>query len=118
MKNKTNKEADSMTQKKTNHTPGPWYIADKDTAAMLNSTWAVYAENEDGSKTVVANVWQTDSTVLHTKHDATTEANAWLIAAAPTMLEALYELYKTSDVLDRYQIIRKAIHLATGQDPE
>jgi len=107
-----------MTQKKTNHTPGPWYIADKDTAAMLDSTWAVYAENEDGNKTVVANVWQTDSTVPHTKHDATTEANARLIAAAPAMLAALYELVKVCEFYaanDAYQIINEAIKLATGE---
>jgi len=107
-----------MTQKKTNHTPGPWHIADKDTAAMLDSTWAVYAENEDGSKTVVANVWQTDSGVRHVTHDATTEANAWLIAAAPYMLASLYELEEMDLEYDVWNIVSTARRLATGQEPE
>jgi hypothetical protein len=69
------------------HTPGPWKAADKELSELVNSTWAVYQEDGNGEKTIVASAWKTDDDKASIRGD-TAEANAQLIACAPGLLEA------------------------------
>lgn len=69
------------------HTPGPWRAADKDLSELITSQWAVFRENENGTKTIICGAWKTDDNKSSIRKD-TAEANVKLIACAPGLLES------------------------------
>lgn len=92
-------------------TPGPWKIND------LNP-YEVYSINP--SRRI--SDCRPNGCICHTERD---RANARLIAAAPDLLSALYEMYSMFYAHEQYdddsaavvKLASEAINLATGQEP-
>ena len=91
----------------TKHTPGPW-TANEPNEKALRYAWSVWPEEGSGFARI-ATVTQCDEQ----------EANAHLIAAAPDLLEALYQIatYDPTkwDAVTLGNIAREAIVKATCQ---
>ena len=78
----------------TQHTPGPWYVAN---GVQIRS-----------DKHQVAKAWSFAG--------KTGEANAQLIAAAPDLLAALHGVVRVADrATDEFDAARAAIFKATGE---
>ena len=91
------------------HTPGPWKSVD------IQKGYLITNSDESYDIAVVRNIGQHDN-----------QANARLIAAAPELMEALYQLIDAADCSDDIQfgtlsttfvrdIAIKAINKATGE---
>lgn len=88
------------------HTPGPWLVARHQRSGAHRVTLTPDDANGD-----ICNVLA----CLGARTSAEVEANAYLIAAAPELLEALEYIKKTA-VLDRehLRVIDAAVARATG----
>lgn len=99
----------------TKHTPGPWYPDPKGYVwrRPLKDLYE-YGGAVAGDKPIATVVkgWYGEG-----EQGYPIEANARLIAAAPDLLEALYQIFELpEDSRIAYKIARKAILKATGGD--
>lgn len=86
------------------HTPGPWWLSDHD--------WYVRATCNQGVN------WRVAEVIEVLPEDEQAEANAFLIAAAPEMLEALQNIENDDGSIPEHawQMIQNAIAKATGEE--
>jgi len=96
-----------MTEQKTAHSPGPWWVDDK-----LWIRAPAPDSDEEWENYVIAEVQLSEDD--GTPED---EANAQLIAAAPLMLKALQELVNSDEMKSEpgYRKVQAAIKAAMGE---
>lgn len=71
-------------------TPGPWEVAPKDIAQMLDSVWVVRKACLPGEMIpIIANIWKINDEQTNVIRDEEAMANARLIAAALEMYDLL-----------------------------
>ena len=102
----------------TNHTPGPWYpqpTPDSNRPRIIrafNERWHII-ESDDPAQPQIAHVRIYGAQCDGAEWTAA-EANARLIAAAPELLAALYNMLEDGDETDRQQAMA-AIAKAEGR---
>ncbi len=97
----------------TQHTPGPWTLDLGNIGADMKNHVPIDAPDHGGIAQVV---WVMEDDASASKSTPACEANAFLIAAAPELLEALKQIAAGQYVEgEEREIARAAIAKATGK---
>lgn len=102
---------------KAKHTPGPWaFIVRPTEVAGVEVAFDVWSLAETQAGHGIASGQSQEHLDDYGIHAAECEANARLIAAAPTMLEALQNLENDDGAIPghAWDMVQKAIQQATG----
>lgn len=82
-----------MSEQRTAHTPGPWYVTDPNEGSGLLPSWEICNDEFDNPS------GDDDAPVLHVVVEYGTKEDAHLIAAAPEMMEALEDAKRVIELI-------------------